>query len=173
MKAPVRFQTLAATSGAGLSSWRKAAARRQGQRYQTRTKTGHGARIRVCASPLFKKSPLATPARSDLQLLYKIASASRSSREVHASQRVLTPPFTSPSPPFTQCYRRGPFWPASGATARPPVPSESPTCDGPMAAPPQRRGPALTPAHTRLLPALDCRHAAAAPTGSGRAAAAW
>ena len=39
----------------------------------------------------------------------------------------LTPPFTSPSPPFTHCYRRGPFWPAYGATARAPLPSESPT----------------------------------------------
>ena len=159
VKAPVRFQTRAATSGAGLQRRSKAAARRQCQRYQTRTKTGHGARIRARARPLFKKSPLATPARSDLQLLYKIASASRSSREVHASQRVLTPPFSSPSSPFTQCYRRGPFWPASGATARPPVPSESPTCDGPRA-PPQRLGPALTPvdAAPRRLPFHEDRY---------------
>jgi hypothetical protein len=72
----------------------------------------------------------------------------------------LTPPFTSPSPPFTQCYRRGPFWPASGATARPPVPSESPTCDGPMAAPRQRLGPALTPvdAAPRRLPLREDRY---------------
>ena len=177
VKTPVGFQTRAATSGAGLRPRSKAAARRQGQRYQTRTKTGHGARIRARARPLFKKSLLATPARSDLQLLDKIASASRGSREVHASQRVLTPPFSSPSPPVTQCYRRGPFWPAYGATARPPVPSESPTCDGPRA-PPQRLGPALTPvdAAPRRLPFHEDRYStwgdprAVLPSGTRAAA---
>ena len=70
------------------------------------------------------------------------------------------PPLTSPSPPLTQCYRRRPFWPASGATARPPHPRESPTCDGPIAAPPQRVGPALTPvaAAPRRLPLREDRY---------------
>ena len=159
MKAPVRFQTRAATSGAGLHRRRKAAARRQCQRYQTRAKTGHGARIRADASPLFKKKLSPRPARGVLQLLYKIASACSASREVAAWSRP-DPPFTSPSPPFTQCYRRGPFWPAYGATARPPLPSESPTCDGPIAAPSQRLGPALTPvdAAPRRLPLREDKY---------------
>ena len=107
-----------------------------------------------------KKSSRRVPRAAFLQLLYKIASACSASREVAAWSRWPDPPFTSPSPPFTHCYRRGPFWPASGATARPPLPSESPTCDGPMAAPPQRLGPALTPvdAAPRRLPFLEDRY---------------
>ena len=46
-KAPVRFRTRAATSSAGLQRRSKAIARRQCQRYHTRAKAGHGARIRA------------------------------------------------------------------------------------------------------------------------------
>ena len=157
MKAPVGFQTRAATSGAGLQRRSKAAARRQCQRYQTRTEAGHGARIRSRVSPLFKKKLSPRPARGVLQLLHKIASACSASREVAAWSRWPDPPFTSPSPPFTQCYRRGPFWPAYGAIARSHLQVRAPTCNGPMAAPPQRLGPALTPvdAVLRGLPVCE------------------
>ena len=173
VKAPVRFQTRAATSGAGLQRRSKAAARRQCQRYQTRTETGHGAGICACSWPLFKKKSAATPRAACLRScparLSRAMSCARS-----AAWRAARPPLTSPSPPFTQCYRRGPFWPASGATARPPVPSESPTCDGPMAAPRQRLGPALTPvdAAPRRLPLREDRYStwgeprAVLPSGS-------
>ena len=46
-KAQVRFRTRAATSSAGLQRRSKAIARRQCQRYHTRAKAGHGARIRA------------------------------------------------------------------------------------------------------------------------------
>ena len=91
-----------------------------------------------------KKSSRRGPARRPAQLLSKIGKSNHLARGRLRGVRP-DPPFSSPSPPLTQCYRRGPFWPAYGATARAPVPRESPTCDGPMAAPPQRRGPALTP----------------------------
>ena len=117
VKAPVRFQTRAATSGAGLQRRSKAAARRQCQRYQTRTETGHGAGICACSWPLFKKKSAATPRAACLRScparLSRAMSCARS-----AAWRAARPPFSSPSPPFTQCYRRGRFWPASGATAR-------------------------------------------------------
>ena len=160
MKAPVRFQTLAATSGAGLQPRSKAAARRQCQRYQTRTEAGHGARIRAGSSPLFKKKLSPRPARGVLQLLYKIASACSASREVAAWSRWPDPPFSSPSAPVTQCYRRGPFWPAYRAIARSHFQVRAPTCNGPMAAPPQRRGAALTPpdAALRRLPFREDRY---------------
>jgi hypothetical protein len=160
VKAPVRFQTRAATSGAGLQRRSKAAARRQCQRYQTRTETGHGAGICACSWPLFKKKSAATSRSVFAQLSSKIVK-SNVLREVGCVACGPTPPpLTSPSPPLTQCYRRRPFWPASGATARPPHPRESPTCDGPIAAPPQRVGPALTPvaAAPRRLPLREERY---------------
>ena len=120
MKAPARFRTRAATSSAGLQRRSKAAARRQCQRYQTRAKTGHGAGIRACSCPLFKKEPprplaqrVCAAAQQDCQEQCRLTRGRRG--------RVARPPLhLSFSPPFTQCYRRGPFWPASGATARAP-----------------------------------------------------
>ena len=138
MKAPARFRTRAATSSAGLQRRSKAAARRQCQRYQTRTETGHGAGICACSWPLFKKKSAATPRAACLRSCPARLSRAMSCARSAAWRAARPPPLTSPSPPFTQCYRRGPFWPAYGAIARPPDPSESPACDGPTAAPPQR-----------------------------------
>ena len=126
----------------------------------------------------YSKKSRRDPSRSVFaQLLSKIVKSNAASREVGVVAWP-DPPFTSPYPPFTQCYRRGPFWPAYGATGRGPVPSESPTCDGPMAAPPQRRGPALTPvdAVLRRLPFREDRYStwgrarAVLPSGTRAAA---
>ena len=90
------------------------------------------------------------------QLLSKIVKSNALTREVGVVAWP-DPPFSSPSPLFTQCYRRGPFWPAYGAIARSHLQVRAPTCNGPMAAPPQRRGPALTPvdAVLRGLPVCE------------------
>ena len=75
----------------------------------------------------YSKKSRRDPSRSVFaQLLSKIVKSNAASREVGVVAWP-DPPFTSPYPPFTQCYRRGPFWPAYGATARAPLPSESPT----------------------------------------------
>ena len=91
VKAPVRFQTRAATSGAGLQRRSKAAARRQCQRYQTRTETGHGAGICACSWPLFKKKSAATSRSVFAQLSSKIVK-SNVLREVGCVACGPTPP---------------------------------------------------------------------------------
>ncbi len=160
MKAPVGFQTRAATSGAGLQRRSKAAARRQCQRYQTRTEAGHGARIRACSSLVFKKKLSPPPARSDLQLLYKIASACSASREVAAWSRWPDPP---PSPllrPHSPSVTDAVLFGRLTGRQLDLQYQVSPTCDGPMAAPRQRLGPALTPvdAAPRRLPLREDRY---------------
>ena len=123
-----------------------------------------------------KKSSRRGPARRPAQLLSKIGKSNHLARGRLRGVRP-DPPFSSPSPPLTQCYRRGPFWPAYGATARAPLPSENPTCK-PHAAPPQRLGPALTPvdAVPRRLPFREGRYStwgrarAVLPSGTRAAA---
>ena len=160
VKAPVGFQTRAATSGAGLQRRSKARARRQCQRYQTRTEAGHGARIRSRVSPLFKKKLSPRPARGVLQLLHKIASACSASREVAAWSRWPDPPLHLSLSPVHPVLQTRSFLAGLRGDSSSSSPSESPTCDGPMAAPPQRQGPALTPvdAAPRRLPFLEDRY---------------
>ena len=124
-----------------------------------------------------QKKVAATPRAACLRSCStRLSRAMRLTREVGVAVACAPdPPFTSP--PFTQCYRRGPFWPAYGATARPPLRSER-TCDGPLAAPPRRRGPASTPvdAAPRRLPFREDRYStwgdARAVLPSGKHAAA-
>ena len=126
-----RFQTLAVTSASLRCSRRKAPGRGQGKRNDRSFQARHGARIHACACPHFKK----VRPRPPRGVFFAAALRDCRCRPPHArlAWRMAghDPPFTSPSPPFTQCYRRGPFWPASGATVRARVQVRAPPATAP------------------------------------------
>ena len=100
------------------------------------------------------------PSRSVFAQLSSKIVKSNVLREVGCVACGPTPPLTSPSPPLPQCYRRRPFWPASGATARPPHSKLEPHRQRPHGSPTTTPGPALTPvdAAPRGLPFHEDRY---------------
>ena len=106
-----------------------------------------------------KKSARDPRAAFFLQLLYKIVGAGLLTRGWRGAWPVMTPLHLSFAPIHPVLQTRS-FLAGLRGDSSSSSPSESPTCDGPMAAPPQRQGPALTPvdAAPRRLPFLEDRY---------------